>query len=424
MTDTSLAAAEEARRLDEADPLARFRQAFHVPVGRDGRERVYLAGNSLGLMPKRTRTLVDEELEAWARLGVDGHFEGPRPWFSYHELFIESGAALVGAVPGEVVAMNGLTTNLHLLMVSFYRPTQQRFKIVIEAGCFPSDRYAVDSQARFHGYDPKDAIVELAPRAGEDLLRTEDVEKYFAAHGGEVALVLMGGVNYYTGQAFDLQRIARAAKGKGAVVGFDLAHAAGNLQLALHDWDVDFAAWCSYKYLNSGPGSVAMAFVHQRHAKGFDLPRFCGWWGNDPKTRFVMGRDFTPQEGAGGWQLSNAPVLSMAALKASLDLFVEAGGMSALRAKSEQLTAFMLRLLDARAPKGAVVITPRDPAARGCQVSIRTGDNAEAVCERLGELGVVVDFRRPDVVRVAPVPLYNSFADVAAFTDALASSLK
>ena len=414
---------DEARARDAADPIARFRAEYAFPRGPDGAPVVYFAGNSLGLMPKRARTLVNEELDAWERLGVEGHFDGPRPWFSYHELFRDGGAALVGARPGEVVAMNSLTTNLHLLMVSFYRPTRERFRIVVEQTCFPSDRYAVDSQARFHGFDPRDAIVELAPRAGEDLLRTEDVERFFAEQGASVALVLMGGVNFYSGQAYDLPRIAAAARRAGAVVGFDLAHAAGNLALSLHDWDVDFAAWCSYKYLNAGPGSVGMAFVHERWARAFDLPRFAGWWGNDPATRFAMGPTFAAQPGAAGWQLSNAPVLSMAALKASLDLFDAAGGMRALRAKSEALTAALVALVDAKLGDRATIVTPRDPAARGCQVSIRVGADAERACGRLGERGVVVDYRRPDVVRVAPVPLYCSFVDVVRFVDALVDVL-
>lgn len=429
MNDVSLSL-EGARKRDNSDALARFRNEFHFPHVRPdiAGGAVYLVGNSLGLEPKRTKARVNQELDAWAALGVEGHFteakdgHGPiEPWFSYHELFTQRGADLVGARPGEVVAMGSLTLNLHLLLVSFYRPTKERSLIVIEGGAFPSDRYAMASQARFHGFDPASTVVELKPRAGEDTLRTEDVLAFIDERGHEVATFMMSGVNYYTGQLFDIAAITKAARAKGATVGWDLAHAAGNAALRLHDDDVDFAAWCTYKYLNSGPGSVGMAFVHERHARAFDLPRFHGWWGNDPKTRFEMGPSFEPQPGAAGWQISNAPVLSMAALHASLELFAEAT-MPALRAKSVELTAYLQAHLDeiVREKPGALsIITPRDPSARGAQVSLRVHSDPTRLLALLQERGVFADFRRPDVIRVAPVPLYCSFEDVWRFAQVL-----
>lgn len=423
--DLSLAA---ARALDEADPLGKFRSAFHAPHTAAPDGPVYLVGNSLGLQPKRTRECILQELDAWAALGVEGHFakahqgKGPlEPWFSYHELFTQRGADLVGAQPGEVIAMGSLTLNLHLLMVSFYRPSKERSLIVIEGGAFPSDRYAVCSQARLHGFDPATTIVELAPRPGEDTLRTQDMLAFIEQRGHEVALFCMGGVNFYTGQLFDIRAITQAARAKGAVVGWDLAHAAGNALLHLHDDDVDFAAWCTYKYLNAGPGSVGMAFVHERHARAFELPRLHGWWGNDPSSRFAMGRDFVQQAGAGGWQVSNAPVLSMAALHASLELFAEAT-MPALRKKSDALTAMLLAHVDdiARFKPGALtVITPRDPHERAAQLSLRIHADPARLLALLLERGVFADFRRPDVVRVAPAPLYCSFEDVWRFAQVL-----
>ena len=407
-----------ARQLDRDDPLRSYRDRFHIPPGPDGRDTVYLCGNSLGLQPRGTRQAMLDELDDWARLGVEGHFEGRHPWYSYHEEVAEAAAHVVGATTEEVVMMNGLTTNLHLLMVSFYRPTPERYRIVTEAGAFPSDRYAVASQARFHGYDPDDAIVELAPRDGESTLRTDDIVAWLDEHGGDVALVMLGGVNYYTGQAFDLRAITEAGHRAGAVVGFDLAHAAGNLLLNLHDDGVDFAAWCSYKYLNSGPGSVAGAFVHERHAFAPDLPRFAGWWGNDPKTRFTMPETFVPQRGAAGWQLSNAPVFTTAPFRVSGGMFLEAT-MPALRAKSERLTGALLDLVDAL-PDGSVeVITPRDVAARGCQLSLHVHGDAKRLQSLLQSEGVVADFRPPSVVRVAPVPMYNTFEDVWRLADLL-----
>ena len=412
------AALERARALDEADELAHLRDAFHFPTDEDGEPLIYLCGNSLGLQPKSVREHLAVELEDWARLGVEGHFEGRNPWYDYHEFLTEPMARVVGAQPHEVVVMNALTVNLHLLMVSFYRPTPARHKILIEQGAFPSDQYVVDSQARFHGYDPAEAVVELGPRDGEHTLRTEDIAAWLDEHGHEVALVLLGGVNYYTGQALDVAAITEAGHRRGCVVGFDMAHAAGNVRLQLHEHGPDFAAWCSYKYLNSGPGGVSGVFVHERHAEDHELPRFAGWWGNDPGTRFEMPREFVPQRGAAGWQLSNAPVLAMAALRASLELFEQAG-MDALRDKSEQLTSFMLGLIDDIPHERFEIITPRRLSARGSQLSIRARQGARELFEALSEAGIVCDFRRPDVIRVAAAPLYNSFEDVWRFCEIL-----
>ena len=409
-----------ARARDAEDPS--WRHHFHVPPGPDGNDSIYLCGNSLGLQPKRTAEILQEELEDWARLGVEGHFHARRPWYSYHEQVSESLARLVGALPHEVVAMNGLTTNLHLLMASFYRPTSERFRIVIEAGAFPSDRYAVASQARFHGFDPGDAVVELAPRDGEVALRTEDVEAWLAANGSSVALVMIGGVQYYTGQWHDIERITAAGHAAGALVGWDLAHAAGNVPLQLHDHGVDFAAFCSYKYLNSGPGSVSGAFVHERWSERTDIPRFEGWWGTDPETRFDMGPVFAPQRGAGAWQLSNAPVFTIAPLIASLELFDEIG-MPALRARSLRLTNYLLALLERVDGDAFELITPLNDASRGCQLSLRFPERGRALHAALTEAGVVCDFRVPDVIRIAPVPLYNTYEDMWRFAEVFRSVL-
>lgn len=411
MTDTTL---DYARRLDHKDPLAAFRDRFHIPTDESGDEVLYFCGNSLGLQPKNTADYVDAELRKWAEQGVEGHFADTDPWYSYHELLSEPLAEIAGASPTEVVAMNSLTTNLHLLMVSFYRPDDRRYKIMIEGGAFPSDRYAVRSQATHHGFSPDDAVVELTPRDGEHLLRPEDIVASIEEHGDELALILLGGVNYYTGQSFDLKQITEAGKKVGANVGFDLAHAAGNVELNLHDTGCDFAAWCSYKYLNAGPGAVSGVFVHDRHAENPDLPRFAGWWGTDPETRFEMPDEFRPQTGAAGWQLSNAPVLSMASLRASLAIFSEAT-MPALCEKSRRLTGYLVDLLDELPSDDFEVITPDDPSARGCQVSMLVRDDAEKLYEKLQSAGVVCDYRRPDVIRVAPVPLYNTFEDVWRF---------
>jgi kynureninase len=410
-----------SEKLDAADPLREFRDRFYIPLANSGEEAVYFTGNSLGLQPKTTRDYIGQELEDWKLLGVEGHHRAKNPWLPYHELLTKQMATIVGARPIETVVMNSLTVNLHLLMVSFYRPTSERFKIVIEKGAFPSDRYAIDSQIRFHGM-PADALIELAPREGEATLRTEDIVATLETGGGSIALVMLGGVNYYTGQAFDMREITKAGQRVGAVVGFDLAHAAGNIELQLHDWNVDFAAWCSYKYLNAGPGAVAGAFVHERHARSFDLPRFAGWWGHDKQTRFLMGPNFTPIPGAEGWQISNPPIFQMAALRASLEIFEEAG-MRALRDKSEQLTGYLESLLSDIGNKRISVITPKDPADRGCQLSIRVANADRRLFDALADHGVVADWREPDVIRVAPVPLYNSFRDVYRFAKALETSL-
>lgn len=409
---------EFAREMDENDPLGGYRDEYHLPRQVDGEPFIYLCGNSLGLEPKSARAAVIQELEDWAMLGVEGHFEARDPWYSYHELLAKPAAHVVGAKQSEVVVMNTLTTNLHLMMVSFYRPTPARHKILIEDGAFPSDIYAVRSQAAYHGYDPDEAVITLKPRDGEDTLRTEDIETHIYAHGDELALVMLGGVNYYTGQAFDLRRIVEWGHGVGAVVGFDLAHAAGNLVLHLHEWDVDFAVWCSYKYLNSGPGGVAGCFVHERHAFNPELPRFAGWWGNDPKSRFEMQPEFIPQHGAAGWQLSNAQIFPMAINRVALDLFEQAG-MPALRTKSDLLTGYLAFLLGTLPEGKFQVITPSNPLERGCQLSIRVGHDARRLSERLKWEGVIVDYRHPDVIRVAPVPMYNTFEDAWRFVEKL-----
>jgi kynureninase len=411
-----------AARLDDRDPLRECRELFHIPPGPDGRPCAYLCGNSLGLQPRSVRPLVEQELEDWARLGVAAHHHGRNPWLPYHEKFRDSAARLVGGLPGEAVMMNSLTVNLHVLMVSFYRPTSARFKILIEDAAFPSDSYAVASQISFHGFNPRAGLVRLKPREGEATLRTEDIEGVLEREGPSIALVLLGAVNYLTGQWFDMERITHAARRRGCVVGWDLAHAAGNVPLRLHDWGADFAAWCSYKYLNSGPGAVAGAWIHERHARDTALPRLAGWWGTDPATRFAMNPEFTPRPGADGWQLSNPPILALAPVKASLDIFDRAG-MEALREKSVRLTAYMESLLD-RLPPGRVrVLTPRDPARRGAQLSIVVSGAARGLESKLAAEGVVADFREPDVLRAAPAPLYNSFHDVWRFVVALSRLL-
>lgn len=410
-----------ARKRDADDPLASYRDRFLIPARPDGSPVIYLCGNSLGLQPKTVRAAVEQELADWATLAVDAHFKGANPWYSYHEMFRESGARLVGGVPGEVVMMNGLTVNLHLMMATFYRPTRERFKILMEDCAFPSDTYAVRTQIRHHGFDPDDALLIAKPRDGEHTLRTEDVEALLAREGSSISLVLFSGVNYFTGQLFDIARITAAAHTAGCVTGWDLAHTAGNAELMLHDWNVDFACWCSYKYLNSGPGGVAGCFVHERHGQNTSLPRFGGWWGNDPATRFRMHLEpeYIPRRGADGWQLSNPPILAMAALKASMEIF-DAVGMAALRTKSQRLTGYLQFLLD-RIPRGCFeVITPREPAARGCQLSILAHHEPKAVFDALHAAGVVCDFRQPNVIRVAPVPLYNTYQDVWRFAQILA----
>lgn len=406
-----------AQQQDAADPLSGFRSRFHIPQ-HNGQDTVYFTGNSLGLQPKATRDYIGQELDDWARLGVEGHFQATHPWLHYHELFPALLAPVVGALPHEVVAMNQLTVNLHLLMATFYRPTKQRYKILCEAKAFPSDQYALESQARLHGFDPADAIVEVAPRPGEHCLRQEDIIDAINQNGPQLALVLFGGVNYYSGQVLPMKVITDVAHNVGAYAGFDLAHAAGNVPLRLHAWDVDFACWCSYKYLNSGPGSVAGAYIHERHCRNTELPRMAGWWGYEKETRFQMKPLFKAIATAEGWQLSNAPVLSMAAHRAALDLFAEAG-MEALCTKSRALTGFLFYVLDAlntqQAEPIVEVITPRETEAHGCQVSLLMLQKGREVFQALTDRGVVADWREPNVIRVAPVPLYNSFEDVWRF---------
>ena len=414
-----------AEALDRSDALAGFRARFHLPPGRTRRTAVYFCGNSLGLQPKGVRDLIDEELEDWARYAVLGHLEARRPWLPYHEQLTNDTALLVGAKAAEVVNMNTLTVNLHLMMVSFYRPTSERHCILIEQGAFPSDRYAVVSHLGHHGYSAQQALIEAAPRRGEECLRHEDLEALLAREGHRIALVMLPGVQYRTGQSFDIERITRAAHAKGARVGFDLAHAAGNVELRMHDWGADFACWCTYKYLNAGPGAVAGCFVHERHAEASNLPRFAGWWGHDKAKRFLMQPEFEVLSGAEGWQISNPPILSMAPLVISLATFREAG-MGRVVEKSRRLTGFLEFLVSERLPREIEIVTPRDPTDRGCQLSLRLRSGARSgkrVFAALEKRDVVCDWREPDIIRVAPVPLYNTFAEVWEFVDALTASL-
>lgn len=401
-----------ARQLDQEDPLRTFRAQFLFPQ-HHGRDVLYFCGNSLGLQPANVRTALTAELDQWARYGVEGHFLGDKPWMYYHKFLKESSARLVGALPVEVVVMNTLTVNLHLMMASFYRPAGKRFKIIMEGGAFPSDQYAVESQVRWHGFNPSEAIIEVFPREGEDTLRTEDITAAIEKEGEQLALVLFSGVNYYTGQFFDLPAITRAGHRAGAYVGFDLAHTAGNLPLELHHWGPDFAVWCSYKYLNSGPGGPSGVFVHERHAHNPELPRFAGWWGHDEQHRFEMKKGFIPMPGADGWQLSNAQIFSFAAHWASLQIFDEAG-MPSLREKSLKLTAFLAFILEncKNQHLNFQVITPRDQENRGCQLSVLTGSNGRQLFDYLTQNGAISDWREPNVIRLAPVPLYNSFEDI------------
>ncbi len=405
-----------AKQLDAQDPLRAYREEFYLPVQKNGKQHLYFCGNSLGLQPKRTEKFIQQELEDWKMLGVEGHFHAKNPWMPYHEFLTERMAKIVGAKPIEVVMMNTLSVNLHLLMASFYRPTKERFKILIEADAFPSDRYAVESQIHFHGY--KDGLLELKAREGEVLVRHEDIESIIEQEGYEIALILIGCPNYYTGQVFDMKRIAELGHAKGCVVGFDLAHGAGNLHLELHDSGIDFAAWCSYKYLNSGPGSVSGCFVHERHAHSPDLPRFAGWWGHNKTTRFNMRHAFDPIPGAEGWQLSNPPILSLAAIMASLEIFEEVG-MPALLEKSAKLTGYLEFLVNNLEGNRVNIITPSNPKERGCQLSIQVRDADKSLYDAITEKGVIADWREPDVIRVAPVPLYNSFEDVFRFVEVL-----
>ena len=410
---------EFARAMDAKDPLASFRSEFLFPPSPKGGSATYLCGNSLGLQPKNARRYIEAELDDWARFGVEGHIEARHPWLPYHEFLTASAARIVGGLPHEVVVMNTLTVNLHLMMVSFYRPTKQRFRILCETSAFPSDQYAVASQAKFHGFDPREAILELKPRDGEATIRPEDILETIEREGDTIALVMLGNVNYLSGQYFDIRTITKAAHDKGCVVGWDLAHGAGNLLLNLHEWNVDFAVWCSYKYLNGGPGTLAGAFVHERHANDATLPRFAGWWGHDKARRFEMKPEFQAIPGAEGWQLSNPPIFQLAALRASFELFDRAT-MPALRAKGDLLTAYLLWRLDELNSPDVKVTTPRDIKQRGNQLSLRVKDGKKLV-ESLSAAGVICDFREPDVLRVAPAPLYNRFQDVHAFIEVLKS---
>jgi len=402
---------EYAVQQDLLDELSEYREQFHIPKDENGKDWLYFTGNSLGLQPKSTKNYVNQELDDWANLGVEGHFAAKNPWITYHEFLTDSMAKIVGAKPIEVVVMNTLTTNLHLLMVSFYQPTKTKFKIVIESDAFPSDRYAVESQLKFHGYDPEDSVILWEPKEGEELLRIEDLETMLNEQGDEIALLLIGGVNYYTGQYLDLKKIATLGHAKGCMVGIDLAHGVGNIQPNLHDSKVDFAAWCTYKYLNSGPGSLAGLFVHEKHSYNKDLKRFAGWWNHNKETRFNMRQPFDVMAGAEGWQLSNPPILSMAAIKASLDMFNEVG-MEALREKSLKLTSYFEFLINELNNDKIRIITPSNPEERGCQLSIQVKNADKSLHQKLTDAHIITDWREPDVIRCAPTPLYNTFEDV------------
>lgn len=414
---------EYAKKQDAEDTLASFRNKFHIPKNAIGEELIYLCGNSLGLQPKITSEYIKEELTDWANLGVEGHVEGKHPWLPYHEFLTENMAKIVGAKPSEVVVMNTLTTNLHLMMVSFFKPTKSKYKIVVESDAFPSDKYAVESQLKFHGIDPQDGLILWKPRKGEELCRFEDLEELMKDHGNEIALLMIGSTNYYTGQSFSLKKITELGHKYNCMVGFDLAHGAGNIQPNLHETGADFAVWCTYKYLNSGPGSLGGCFVHERHANNENLNRFAGWWGHNKKTRFNMRHEFDALPGAEGWQLSNPPILSMAAIRASLDTFAEAG-FENLRKKSTKLTGFLEFLLDEMKNDSIKIITPRNPEERGCQLSIQVKNANKILHTKLTEAGVISDWREPDVIRVAPAPLYNSFEDVFKFSEKLKEVLE
>jgi kynureninase len=413
-----------AKKMDHEDNLRPFRKQFIIPKIK-GKPSIYLIGNSLGLQPKLTKQFIFEELEDWAILGGEGHLHARRPWVNYHKFAKKTLAKLVGAKPIEVVAMNQLTVNLHLLMISFYKPTRERFKIITEAGAFSSDQYAFESQIKFHGLNPDQVLIELKPREGEFILRTEDILNSIQQHGEELALVIFGGVQYYTGQFFNLREITKAGKNAGAMVGFDLAHAIGNTVLNLHKDEVDFAVWCSYKYLNSGPGAIAGAFVHEKHATNFELPRLTGWWGHNEQERFKMQKGFKPIAGVDGWQLSNPPVFQGAAHLSSLQLF-EAAGMKPLREKSIRLTGYLEFLLNEmdREQKHFKIITPKNPAERGCQLSLYLFENGKNIFSKLIKQGVIADWREPNVIRLAPTPLYNTYEEVFLFAEIFKKALK
>ena len=412
-----------AKQLDAEDPLRSFRDKFHLPLGKDGKPLIYFAGNSLGLMPKSAREIVDQELDDWARLGVDAHFEAKTPWYTYHEPLREPTARIVGAKPVEVICMNSLTVNLHLMFATFYRPTKSRFKILMEDPAFPSDTYAIKTQIRHHGLDPKDALILASPRQGEYTVRTEDILDLMEKNRDSLAVVWIAGVNFFTGQLFDMPTITKAAQKYEITAGFDLAHGAGNVPLSLHDWNVDFAVWCTYKYLNAGSGAIAGAYLHERHATNTKLPRLAGWFGNDPNKRFQMQLEpeFIPVASADAWQVSNPPILSMAPLLASLAIFDEAGGMNPLREKSLKLTGYLEFLLSQAGSKRYSVITPSNASARGCQLSILAHEHPKELFKELQASGVKCDFREPNVIRVAPTPLYNRFHEVWRFAEILSS---
>ena len=411
-----------AKQLDAEDPMRSFRDKFHLPLGKDGKPLIYFAGNSLGLMPKAAREVVDQELDDWGKLGVDAHLGARTPWYTYHEPLREPTARVVGAKPVEVICMNSLTVNLHLMMATFYHPTKSRFKILMEEPAFPSDTYAIKSQIVHHGLDPKEALILARPRKAELTVRTEDIVDPIQKHGDQLAVIVMGAVNFFTGQLFNIPEITAAAHKCGIIVCFDLAHAIGNVPLALHDWNVDFAVWCSYKYLNASPGAVAGAFVHERHATNTKLPRLAGWFGNDPNTRFRLHLEpeFIPVPSADGWQISNPPIFSMAPLRAALAIFDEAGGMERLRAKSIKLTGYLEFLLGQAGSNRFTVITPRKRDARGCQLSILAHEHPRELFKKLQAAGVKCDFREPNVIRAAPTPLYNTFHEVWRFAQILA----
>lgn len=408
---------EYASSQDDLDTLHGFRERFYFPQ-HEGRDVYYFCGNSLGLQPKSAAYLFQKELDDWAAHGVEGHFRAQSPWMYYHNQFSESLAKIVGAKPTEVVAMNTLTVNLHLLLISFYRPTKARYKIIMEGGAFPSDQYAIETQVKMHGFDPEDAIIELQPKEGAYTLEDEAILQTIRDAGDSLACVMIGGVNYYTGQLYDMAAITKVAHEVGAICGFDLAHAMGNVPMQLHDWDVDFACWCSYKYLNSGPGGVGGAFVHEKHSNNPETLRLAGWWGNEESTRFKMRKGFVPAEGAASWQMSNAPVFNMVAHKASLDIFDKLT-VQRLREKSLKLTAYLHFLLQQLDHLKFEIITPAEPHRRGAQLSMLFTEQGREVFEFLELNGVVADWREPNVIRVAPVPMYNSFEDVYRFYEIL-----
>ena len=403
--------------MDSKDPLASQRNAFYVPE-HDGRDALYFCGNSLGLQPRGVLPLLEQEVMDWRKYAVEGHFLAQNPWFSYHSIVTESLARIVGANPSEVVAMQTLTANLHLAMVSFYRPTKERYKIVMEAGAFPSDQYAIESQVRFHGLDPEDAIIEITPREGEHIIHHEDIIDAIKENAESIALVMFSGIQYLSGQRFRMKEITEAAHNAGAICGFDLAHAIGNVELHLHDWNVDFAVWCSYKYLNSGPGGIGGLFIHERHAQNPDLPRFAGWWGYEEETRFLMKKGFIPSYGASGWQLSNAQVFQLASLRASLDVF-DGVKLEDVFAKRDALTAYaeqlLMKLKEDMPHLPLEIITPKDTAERGAQLSLLFHEHGKTVIDKLLADGIIVDWREPNIIRMAPAPLYNSFKDVYEF---------